>query len=36
LLRLRDGGPDYLDQFLPALSGAFLAVFDCPSWWSRP
>jgi enoyl-CoA hydratase len=29
LLRLRDGGPDYLDEFLPALSEAFLAVFDC-------
>jgi enoyl-CoA hydratase len=30
LLRLRDGGPGYLDEFLPALSEAFLAVFDCP------
>jgi enoyl-CoA hydratase len=30
LLRLRDGGPDYLDEFLPALSEAFLAVFDSP------
>ncbi len=30
LLRLRDGGPGYLDAFLPALSAAFLAVFDCP------
>ena len=30
LLRLRDGGPGYLDEFLPALSQAFLAVFDCP------
>ena len=30
LLRLRDGGPGYLDEFLPALSAAFLAVFDCP------
>ena len=29
LLRLRDGGPGYLDEFLPALSEAFLAVFDC-------
>lgn len=29
LLRLRDGGPGYLDEFLPALSAAFLAVFDC-------
>lgn len=30
LLRLRDGGPGYLGEFLPALSEAFLAVFDCP------
>lgn len=30
LLRLRDGGPGYLDEFLPALSEAFLAVFNCP------
>jgi enoyl-CoA hydratase len=30
LLRLRDAGPGYLDEFLPALSQAFLAVFDCP------
>jgi enoyl-CoA hydratase len=30
LLRLRDAGPGYLDAFLPALSAAFLAVFDCP------
>jgi enoyl-CoA hydratase len=29
LLRLRDGGPGYLQEFLPALSEAFLAVFDC-------
>jgi enoyl-CoA hydratase len=29
LLRLRDGGAAYLDEFLPALSEAFLAVFDC-------
>jgi enoyl-CoA hydratase len=29
LLRLRDGGPGYLDEFLPALSEAFLAVFEC-------
>lgn len=29
LLRLRDGGPGYLDEFLPALSEAFLAVFGC-------
>jgi len=30
LLALRDGGPGYLDEFLPALSEAFLAVFDGP------
>lgn len=30
LLRLRDSGPGYLEEFLPALSEAFLAVFDCP------
>jgi enoyl-CoA hydratase len=30
LLRLRDGGSGYLAGFLPALSEAFLAVFDCP------
>jgi enoyl-CoA hydratase len=29
LLRLRDGGPGYLDEFLSALSEAFLAVFNC-------
>lgn len=29
LLQVRDGGRDYLDEFLPALSEAFLAVFDC-------
>jgi enoyl-CoA hydratase len=29
LLRLRDGGPGYLEEFLPALSDAFLAVFNC-------
>ncbi len=29
LLRLRDGGPGYLAEFLPALSDAFLAVFGC-------
>jgi enoyl-CoA hydratase len=29
LLRLRDGGPGYLDEFLPALIEAFLAVFSC-------
>jgi enoyl-CoA hydratase len=30
LLCLRDGGPGYLEEFLPALSEAFLAVFSCP------
>jgi enoyl-CoA hydratase len=30
LLRVRDGGGDYLPRFLPALSAAFLAVFECP------
>lgn len=30
LLRLREGRPGYLDEFLPALSEAFLAVFDSP------
>lgn len=30
LLRLRDGGLGYLEEFLPALSEAFLAVFNCP------
>ena len=29
LLRLRDGGAGYLAAFLPALSAAFLAVFNC-------
>jgi enoyl-CoA hydratase/carnithine racemase len=29
LLRLRDGGPGYLAEFLPVLSEAFLAVFNC-------
>ena len=29
LLRLRDGGPGYLAEFMPALSEAFLAVFTC-------
>ena len=29
LLRLRDGGPGYLQEFLPALSEAFLALFNC-------
>lgn len=27
LLRIADGGPDYVDEFLPALHDAFLAVF---------
>jgi enoyl-CoA hydratase len=30
LRRIVDGGPAYAEQFLPALSDAFLAVFDCP------
>jgi len=30
LLRVTDGGPAYLDEFLPALVDAFLAVFSCP------
>ncbi len=30
LLRLHDGGPGYTDEFLPALTDAFLAVFGCP------
>jgi enoyl-CoA hydratase/carnithine racemase len=30
LLRLCDGGPGYLQEFLPALSEAFLALFSCP------
>ncbi len=29
LLALRDGGPGYLEEFMPALSEAFLAVFNC-------
>jgi enoyl-CoA hydratase len=29
LLRVRDGGGGYIQEFLPALSDAFLAVFDC-------
>jgi enoyl-CoA hydratase len=28
--RIVDGGPSYVREFLPALSRAFLAVFDCP------
>src|SRR4051812_35148836 len=30
LRRIADGGPAYAEEFLPALSEAFLAVFDCP------
>jgi enoyl-CoA hydratase len=30
LKRLADGGPGYVEEFLPALSAAFLAVFDYP------
>lgn len=30
LKRLVDGGPGYVEEFLPALNGAFLAVFDHP------
>src|SRR4051794_14794100 len=30
LKRIVDGGTDYVDAFLPALSEAFLAVYDCP------
>ncbi|WP_436497633.1 enoyl-CoA hydratase/isomerase family protein [Actinokineospora sp. HUAS TT18] len=30
LRRVADGGADYVAAFLPALSKAFLAVFDCP------
>jgi enoyl-CoA hydratase len=30
LRRIVDGGPAYAEEFLPALSEAFLAVFDCP------
>jgi enoyl-CoA hydratase len=30
LRRIADGGPSYAEEFLPALSDAFLAVFDCP------
>lgn len=31
LLRVLDGGAAYVRQFLPALSRAFMAVFDCPT-----
>ncbi|MDX6285227.1 MAG: enoyl-CoA hydratase [Frankiales bacterium] len=30
LKRIVDGGTAYVDEFLPALSEAFLAVYDCP------
>jgi enoyl-CoA hydratase len=30
LRRIVDGGAAYVDEFLPALSDAFLAVYDCP------
>jgi enoyl-CoA hydratase len=30
LVRIVDGGVAYAEEFLPALSDAFLAVFDCP------
>jgi enoyl-CoA hydratase len=30
LQRILDGGPSYVQEFLPALSGAFLAIFDHP------
>jgi len=30
LRRIADGGVGYAEQFLPALSEAFLAIFDCP------
>ena len=30
LRRIADGGVPYAEEFLPALSEAFLAVFDCP------
>ena len=30
LFKIADGGPDYVDGFLPALHDAFLAVFGCP------
>lgn len=30
LRRIVDGGPEYVDEFLPALSEAFLAVFEHP------
>jgi enoyl-CoA hydratase len=30
LFRVHDGGPGYLDEFLPALSAAFLALFNGP------
>src|SRR3954463_2665320 len=30
LRRIAEGGPAYAEEFLPALSEAFLSVFDCP------
>jgi enoyl-CoA hydratase len=30
LRRIADGGAPYAEEFLPALSEAFLAIFDCP------
>src|SRR3954464_7399131 len=30
LRRIAEGGPSYAEEFLPALSDAFLSVFDCP------
>jgi enoyl-CoA hydratase len=30
LKRIVDGGADYVDEFLPALSNAFMAVYECP------
>lgn len=30
LFKIADGGPGYVDRFLPALHDAFLAVFGCP------
>ena len=36
LLRLLDGGPDYIRQFLPALSTMLAAALPIPSrWWRR-
>jgi enoyl-CoA hydratase len=30
LFKIAEGGPEYIDSFLPALHDAFLAVFGCP------